>query len=255
MLRSGKATFRDIARLVNRSKSHQLKSGTNRIRNVRLERLKKLGVRPLSGRLGLRSGNAVEDDEFYRQAFDALKKSGRSWATSGEIRSILGGDKKMTRSRSKDVIEIMRRAGVKGFKETDTLTSGDVYSERVLNVLDREESGKRRKARQDIIKGIMDKDERNTGANNNELAELNSESDVKQLRPVHLHTSLSSHQGNDGSTVRKKSAVGSITQLSRTSKKMVADTQIANAEKLKKNKNDSDEITEVPLAFDINEDI
>jgi len=66
----------------------------------------------------------------------------------------------MSHARSSEVIEILRKARVKGFRETDEVTSGTVYSERMMIALKKAQKAEARSARRATIKKVMDKDQR-----------------------------------------------------------------------------------------------
>lgn len=158
----GKTRFSELARIVSRRSGHRLTSRIEQLRGDRLKRLEDIGVRPLSPTSELFSSIPREQRDLYAKAYEALKNSNSTWATEGEIHAILYGDKELSRARSAEVIEIMRRADVPGFKETDEVTSGDIYSERMLNVVRKQGKLKTKEEERKLIEKVTKRDIRLT---------------------------------------------------------------------------------------------
>lgn len=154
-----KTKFSEIIGIVGRKGRHRI-SRLDVLDKRRAKKLEDLGVRPLSRKNLITDYIRPEHRKIYEEAYLALKNSNKSWATESEIRSILYSDKDLSRIRGSEIIEIMRSSGVKGFKRTDELTSGEEYSERMLGVLNKKHKGDAKKARDKQIAKIMNKDKR-----------------------------------------------------------------------------------------------
>jgi hypothetical protein len=156
-----KTTFEDILKNVNKREGHGLTARLDVLRKRQESHLKSLGVRPVNHGTSPVRDFSGQDHDLYREAFEALRKSNRPWATESEIKSILYGNKPLSRERSAEVVEILRRARVTEFKETDEATTGDVYSERLMNVITSQQKGQEREGMQSIIGKVAARDTRN----------------------------------------------------------------------------------------------
>ncbi len=199
-----KITFNDILRVVNKSSGHGLSARLDSLRKRHDSRLKELGVRPLNRRPSGPREYSDRYDDIYHHAFEALKRSNRSWATEGEIKDILYGNKQLSRERSAEVVEIMRRAGVPGFKETDEVTPGDVYSERVLNVIKRQQTAGQGADMHAIIDKVSEHDARNIGMPPEKTNHTNDSAGGSTMRPVRLESNYQREESTPNSSTEKR---------------------------------------------------
>lgn len=255
----GSKKFSDIFKQVYRkSGGHGLTSRLDALQDRRAERLQSIGVRPLSRNLGLKQQRGYGHEEhIYHAAFEALKKSNKSWASESEVRAILYGDKELSHERSAEVIEVLRRAGVPGFKETDESTSGDVYSERMLKVINAQQKEKLRNSRQKTMDKQKQKDTVATTADENKDDALTDEPSTSRISPL---TEIASQTSGLENSPKERTRQGVLTDerapfigipmATKHSKKI---TNTAKNQSPTRNDKDADEI-EVPLAFDLNDE-
>lgn len=191
MLKSGKTTFSEIAKIVNTRSGHRISRRTNVVQSRRAQRLKSLGVRSTSRKLTRYAKKTDDEEQIYKQAYRALKNSKKSWATEPEIRAILDGDKPLTHRRSAEVIEVLRQARVVGFKETDDVTSGDVYSERMITAMHKKQKAKAQRLRRERIQKLREDDERNVSQDKSNSKDIGP-SPIKSIHLPQFHESESS---------------------------------------------------------------